>query len=85
VPTVNVAVRLSTQGQYISTFPIVTSAVNASKFPSEHVQFYGIVRFNVASNYRSHLEASQIEVYVCPLQALSPPIGGAGMRLLFLR
>ena len=77
--TVNVAVWLSTQGRYINTFPVATTAVIASKFPSEHVQFYGIVRFNVASNYSSHLEASQIEVYVCSLQALSPPIGGAGM------
>ena len=60
MPTVNVAVWLSTQGRYISTFPIATTAVNASKVPPDHEQFYDIVRFGVASNYSFHLEASQI-------------------------
>jgi len=81
VPTVNVSVWLSTQGRYISNFAVDMIAVNASKFPSDHVQFYGVVRFSVPSNYSFHLEASQSEVYmyVCSLQALSPPFGGAGM------
>ena len=77
--TVNVAAWFRTQGRYIKHIPNRYDRCQRQQGPPEHVQFYGIVRFNVASNYSFHLEASRIEVCVCWLQALSPPIGGAGM------